>query len=222
MLLQGALRSRNQRRIFWVLVLWIAAWTSLCAEQAFTNTDLDRVLKMSLIIAAFASPFMLLILVPLGLIGRAIGNWKPIRPYRWWVSLVLPLVFCARPVVSAVRERMDPALGFKSYFDAELPKSARHLTVNINNIILSDVSASYSFECSREETVRLIQTLDLKRSGAGTGMPAYLPESIYSPSFGLHKKTMDFNNHSPGRYTGFIELRTDETMTSVYIRKWNT
>lgn len=218
---KAADRAKKWRRFAWVLVLLIAAWASMCIEQVFTNTDWEKALKMSAAVGAFVSPFMLIILIPAGLIGRDIGNWKPFRPYRWWISLVLPLALCAWPVAQGCREWKDPALGFKRYLDTNLPKHVRHLNAHVQNFILSDLSASYSFECSREETELLIQALDLTKAEAGlflTPAPKPIPPTVPSG----FKNPRRFNNYSGERYTGFVELWTDETTTRVYIHKWNT
>jgi hypothetical protein len=212
---ESAYPARKWRRIAWVLVLLIAAWVSMCLEQALNNTSWQRGLEKSVTVAAFFSPIMLLILVPVGLIGRAIGNLKPLRPFRWWISLSFPLALCAWPVVSAVRQRTDPALGFKHYGDTDLPKNARNVKAHIESYTLSDLSVSYSFECTPEETKRLIESLNLKRREA-------IPQSNSSRMFELGGNTLEFDNDNHGRHTGFIELSTDETMTQVVIHRWDT
>lgn len=197
------------------MLLWLFAWSAIFLEQVLINTD---PLKhwVSIVTNVF-SPLMLIILVPLGLLGRRIGNLKPFRPYRWWISLALPFALCCWPVLSAARQRIDPAVGFRRYFDARLPENARDLRMDIYWIFTSDVTAVYSFQCQRQETERLIRELHLRDGDliSLSGAPVTSRGGLYT-AIGSWKKPRGFRNNSGNT---FFELWTDETFTRVVMHK---
>jgi hypothetical protein len=149
-MLESMRRARHWRRVIWVLALWSMAWAAIFLEQIISNIDPVRLWMHFLVSATIISPFICIILIPAGLVGRFIGNLTSLRRYRWWISLALPLALCAWPVVSAIGQRIDPALAFKRYLRVDLPKNAREIRTEIFNIALSDPLVTFSFEAQRK------------------------------------------------------------------------
>lgn len=221
-MVEAARRARTWRRVFWCLVIWLTAWITLILEQLFTNTYPSPFFLNHVLTSTFASFFVFMFLVPLGLIGRAVGNLKPLRRYRWWISLVLPLAVCSWPVLSAIHQRIDPAVGFRHYFHEALPVTVRNVERDVNYVGF-DLLATYSFECSRQDTERLIREFGLNPSEADSSGIAH------SAAAGrLMTRITRWKNprhdHSPFADSSgkFLEFWTDETFTRVIICRIDT
>lgn len=214
---QGMRRARILRRIFWVSCLWMAAWLGICLEQAISWTDSMQGLMNGGMTGAFISPFMLIYLIPIGLIGGAIGSLKPLLPYRWWVSLALPLAFCFLPVVSRVRDRIDPGRRFERHTDVRFPKEIRNLKTYCWGGMFADITDTYTFECARGETERLILELKLYPEDKIDSSIMGGPGSGFSPvSSGWSGPVL---LRPRGKLVGidFLEMFVDETRTRVHI-----
>ncbi|RYD39809.1 MAG: hypothetical protein EOP85_15320 [Verrucomicrobiaceae bacterium] len=221
-MVEAVRRARNWRRVFWVASLWLMAWTTLVLDQLFTNTFPSPYFLGNLLTSTFTSFFAFLLLVPLGLIGRAVGNLKPLRRYRWWISLVLPLALCCWPLVEAVHQRIDPAAGFRRYFRETLPDGARNVERDLNYVGL-DLEVTYSFECSPQETERLIRDFDLHPDKAGPAEIAHAATTgpLMTRLTGWKNPLADHTTFGDSQ-SKYIEFWTNETFTRVVIRRIDT
>ena len=166
-------------------------------------------IKQGAMIGAVFSPFMLLITVPLGWLGVWIASWKPLKPHKLWISLVLPVFFSFVDVVDAAVDRIYPRKRFERATGAQLPRDAKMERCFFEGTSgLADATYYYEFTCSPEETGRLIRELDLKKdhsSAGGTGAKAWKTEERWN-SGDLRDRGADY-----------VELETNASRSRVFV-----
>jgi hypothetical protein len=177
-------------------------------QQGFLNGAL-----MGIVFAPLAQIYLL----PIGLIGRAIGSISPLKPYRWWIGLGLPLALCFLPIIPRILDRIDPGRRFERFTGVRFPADARNLTTHHSGGMIADITAIYQFTCEPRETDRLVRELGLKQeSTLGTSVIGG-PGGGFSPTAAGWADPSRFRSDGKVGNADFLELFTDGTGTRVRI-----
>lgn len=208
-------RIRGWNRFYKVAVIWAAGWVGLILEKIVKLDSLEAGLREGGIGGAFASPFMLIITLPLGLLGSRIGSWEKWRRYRLWFTFGLPALYILMGVAGALHGRYFPQARFQRITGVEFPREAKvERCVDDDGLgPFYDWTHIYELSCPAGETERLIREMKLKErspSGRLAGM------SITPPSGWV---TNEFSGTIDGIY---IELQTDASRTKLRIVCWTT
>lgn len=165
------------------------------------------------------APASLIMLIPLGLLGRAVGSIGRLRPYRWWIGLALPLGLAFFPIVGRVLDRIDPGRRFERITQVRFPPETRNLEVFHAGGYVADITETYTFECRPAESERLVRDLKLQRQegvesrimgGTGSGFSpsarGWSNPSLFRPA-----------DDDPPGHTDFFEMFVDGSGTRVHI-----
>jgi hypothetical protein len=210
-------KARLVRRISWMACLWLIGWLGISAEQTAAWTVSWQGFVNGAAIGVFLSPFLLVALIPLGLVGWAIGSLKRLRPFRWWISLILPITISASMVIPRIMDRVCPARRFERFTKVRFPRHVTNLQTFASGGLLADITDTYTFECTTEETDRLIKEFGLEKESILHPSIRSRPGSGFSPaSSGWSNPERWKTRNSPGT-TDFFELLTDETHTRVHV-----
>ena len=186
-------------------------------------TDAAEGFMNGLMFGAFIAPFLLLYLVPLAAVGMLLGSWRPLRPWRRWLGLALPLAAILATVAPRVKDRLEPGRRFERLTGVAFPREARNLEVFWWGGLLADRTDTYTFDCPKAETERLIRELGLQRTEfqdrvneSGPG-PSFAPLERGWPNPELWRDPSPIGPRTPPRGFHFLILFTDETHTRVHI-----
>lgn len=210
-------KSGWRKRFRWLLCLWLIAWLGICADQATSYTNFGEGLVSGVVQGFFHSPILMIPLIPVGLIGWAIGSISWLRPARWRISLILPMVLSLLPAVTRVRDRWEPGRRFERMTEVAFPKDARNVVVSFTGGYMMDIGESYTFECSKEQTDVLIRRLGLKKSDYLRSNVHGMPGGDFSPGRVGWQGGERWASAKDVGHTDFFELFTDESHTRVHI-----
>lgn len=213
----SAISGEWPKHILWVAILWLIGWLGICADQAVSYTNPLEGLASGAIQGIFVSPFLLIYLIPAGLIGRAIGSVRCLRPYRWWISLILPLGLTVAPVVLGIMDRVEPGRRFERFTKISLPENPKDLKVSFSGGFLPDYRDTYTFECPRDETDEFIHRLGLKKAGDNRTHVMGMPGGDFSPEQQGWKNPERWESPARLGTTDYFELFTDESHTRVHV-----
>ena len=210
-------RAQNIRRAFWAGCLWLGTWLAMAVEQALAWTDMEQGFVNGALMGVVFAPLAMIYLLPIGLIGRAIGSIRPFRPYRWWIGLGLPLALCFLPIIPRIRDRIDPARRFERFTGVRFPADARNLTAYHSGGMFHDITDTYQFTCEPRETDRLIRELGLKQVPGLESSVIGGPGGGFSPAAAGWSGASRFRSGGGVGSTDFLELFADGTGTRVRI-----
>ena len=208
---------KSIKRFLWVPVLWLIGWLGVCADQAVSNTNPLEGLASGAIQGIFVSPFLLIYLIPAGLVGMAIGSAKCLRPWRWYVSLVLPLGLSFGPLVFRIADRVEPGRRFERFTKARFPENPKNLRILFSGGFLPDYCDTYTFECPRDETDDLIRRLGLEKVGDHRTHVHGMPGGDFSPERNGWKNPERWVSPNRLGMTDYFELFTDGSHTRLHV-----
>lgn len=221
---------QRNRPFFWIPTLGVICWTGTVIEQAVSWTDSLSGMRNGAVMGLFMLPLFLVLFIPLGMILAAIGSFRPLRPYRWWISLSPALIFVLSSACQRVRDRIHPELRFERFTGAGLPANTRDLVFTWEGGYFFDRLDTYSFHCDPAETDALIQSLGLEKDDGPKELPeAYLrglrledaASTVLNWRHPEYWRPRRRPGGSPGR-TDFLQLHTDSTHTRVFIAAGTT
>ena len=198
--------------IRWMVAIWLLGWLGMIAGYAIRNTDVMGGAMIGLLQGTFISPFLLIVNVPLGAVGLAIGKIGKLRSYRTAISLVLASAISIVDIGSAIYQRATPKQALQRWTGVAFPQGA---TIHRHSYFgggLADARYVFVFTCSAEETGRLIRELEL------SGNPFH---EAYSrrPEIDLEvwQPAEDWSQADGKGSADYLELITDSTRTKVYL-----
>lgn len=205
-------------RFYWIATIWLIGWLGIITKQAVSHGSPVEGIKMGAFVGAIVSPFLLILTLPLGLLGWKLATWKPLRRNRLAISLLLPVLFSFMGAAGTAWDRVYPQKRFKSFLGVNFPAGTKMEQCWYEGTLLfADKRFTFEFECSPEETARLIQELKLSNTGAsstkftGAVKGGWLVEEIWS---GI---SLDDGRKGKIGHADYVELHTDSTRTHVYI-----
>lgn len=152
-------RARRQRRWLLVGALWIITWATLLVNDLILSTDPLANLLWFTVFDLIASAFLMVVILPLAMIGRLLGNLLPLRPYRDHLTIGLPLLLCIAAMIPTVLDRIHPQRRFEKVTDLRFPADARILDYHSENYGL-DHAFVIEFSASEASLIRLLQQLE--------------------------------------------------------------
>lgn len=204
-------------RFLWVVIVYLIGWLGICVDQAVSYTNPLEGLASGAIQGIFVSPFLLIYLIPAGLIGRAIGSINRLRPCRWWISLILPLGLTVAPVIFRIMDRVEPGRRFERFTGVAFPAHRENLQVAFSGGFLADYCDTYTFECPRDETENFIRELGLQKAGDNRSRVHGMPGGDFSPEQHGWKNPERWEPSNRLGTTDFFELFTDESHSRVHV-----
>lgn len=202
--------------ILWILLLWGAyvidqtlRWTD--RAQGFAN-GLFHLPFYVIAGLCFATPWLLAI--------WGLYRWRGWRKYRSASMLAPAFVLALVSLGALVVDPPTPARRFKERMNLELPNSVRNLRWHFSGGGFVDITDVYYFQTSLEETVRLIEAMDLSLDRSSAALDAlHLPQLPEAPDPAQWPGLARFIRHGEGELKHWTyELFTDATRTHVFIR----
>jgi hypothetical protein len=210
-------RAQNIRRAFWAGCLWLGTWLAMALEQALAWTDMQQGFVNGALMGIVFAPLAQIYLLPIGLIGRALGSIGPLKPYRWWIGLGLPLALCFMAIIPRIHERIDPTRRFERITGVRFPADARNLVTIHWGGAVDDIFDTYRFTCQPHETDRLIREFRLRQEPSPATSPINGPGGRFSPVAAGWSGASYFRSNGKVGNTGFLELFADGTGTRLRI-----
>lgn len=206
----SAKRIRSWNRFYWLAVVWLIGYLGIIAKQAVSHDQILHGIREGATLGAITSWFMLIVTVPLGFVGLVIASWKPLRAYRLWISLLLPVFISFVDVVTVAIARVHPHQRFESVTGVRFPADANVVRCSFagTGFIFSDPQHVYEFTCSPAETERLIRELELKQDNypaGGTSAKGWKVDQRWTSGF------------PTGKSVDVLELETDASRTRVRV-----
>jgi hypothetical protein len=211
-----------RRGLAWLVRLWLLGWLGMCLDRAVAHTDVGEGVMSGLLLGVFLAPLQLLFLVPLAAIGLLLGSWRPLRRWRRWLGLALPVAAILTSVVFGVKDRLEPGRRFERSTQVALPRDARNLKVYWSGGLLADITDTYTFDCPKAETERLIRELRLRRDEVldpvrNRGLYGFDPLERGWKNPELWREPSPIGSPTPQRRFHFLKMYTDESHTRVHI-----
>lgn len=198
-------RSSVGERFLWIGAIWVIAWSGMIAEGAMSSSDPSAGAKSFAMQGTIFAPFMLIVLVPVGLVGWWIGSRKRLRPWRWPISLILPVLLSFSGLVGGIGDRLDPGRRITRLTGVGFPDSAKLIKCEFSGGYLADLCYRYEFVCPRHETDRLIRELELTMRRQAPGSPAGRSGFV------------EVGSASDVGHAGYVELHVDASRTRVLL-----
>ncbi len=204
--------SRVLKVFFWIGTIWLAGWLGIIVTGAVSNTDVLQGAEMGAMNGIVLSPLMLIVTLPLGLLGWGIGTWNPLRRWRLWISLALPVLLPFSGIVGAAKDRLDPGRRFTRLTGVAFPASAKVVHWEFSGGGFADLLHTYELICTPEETDRLIRELKLAKNRHGMsslGWSSGVGTVVGSGAWRIHEV---WSGNDAG-HADFVEIQLDASRT---------
>ncbi len=117
-------RARRWWLASWIACVWLIGWCGMIVAEAVSWTDTRAGVMNGLTVGGILSPFLLLVTLPIGLVGMWIGHIRPLRRWRWWISLGAVAGVFLWDLTGRVLDRVDPRRLFEQCFEIRFPEGA--------------------------------------------------------------------------------------------------
>ncbi|MCB1130086.1 MAG: hypothetical protein KDN05_03090 [Verrucomicrobiae bacterium] len=147
----------------WLPTLFLICLVGTVLEQALSWTAPLQGARNGALMGLFiAIPFVLVYALLGGIVG-ALSSFGPLRPHRWWLSLVPALLMVTTSLAQRISDRIRPERRFQRWTTVSLPDSVRDLRHKWTGGYFFDYMDTYRFRCSPSDTERLVDFLSLAK-----------------------------------------------------------